>query len=102
MQEFTMSGINPTVECPKFDHCSAPICPIDPEWRLRVHIQGDPICFYLREHSKHGHEGRNRYTIEDKLLKEVVRVYPEALSLYDPLKKRLEKISKRPSRKRKL
>ena len=97
-----MSGINPTVECPKFDYCSAPICPIDPEWRLRVHLKDDPVCFYMREHSKHGHRGQNRGVVAEELLKEVVRVYPEALSLYDPLKKRLEKISKQPSRKGKL
>jgi len=36
-------------ECPKFESCSAPICPLDAQWRMRAHNPGDRICFYLRE-----------------------------------------------------
>jgi hypothetical protein len=94
-----MNGSGCKVVCPKFDNCSAPICPIDPEWKKRVHIKGDPVCFYMREHSKHGHRGQNRGVVAEELLKEVVRVYPEALSLYAPLKSALKKASCSPSKR---
>lgn len=41
-------------QCPKFDTCSANLCPLDPDWEKRRHVNGDPICFYMRESVKHG------------------------------------------------
>ncbi len=41
-------------DCPRFDRCSAPICPLDRDWRLRKHLSGEPICAYLREAAKQG------------------------------------------------
>ena len=40
--------------CPKFQSCSAPICPCDPEWPKRKHLNEDRVCFYLLEASKTG------------------------------------------------
>ncbi len=42
-----------TNPCPRFDHCNAPLCPLD-DWTLRHHVKGEPVCFYLREAAKHG------------------------------------------------
>ncbi len=39
-------------QCPKFQKCYAPICPIDPIWQKRKHMNGDRICFYLLEAQK--------------------------------------------------
>jgi hypothetical protein len=41
-------------ECPKFIGCSAPICPLDPDWKLRVVENGDRVCFFMRENGKPG------------------------------------------------
>ncbi len=30
--------------CPKFNTCSAPICPLDPDKGLRVKVTGDKSC----------------------------------------------------------
>ena len=52
---------NPTVPmraCPKFDGCSAPICPLDPDWSRRIHRKGEPLCFYLLESVKPGARAR--------------------------------------------
>jgi hypothetical protein len=40
-------------DCPRFDHCNAPICPVD-DWVRGHHVKGEPVCFYLREAAKHG------------------------------------------------
>ena len=45
-------------DCPRFDKCSAPICPLDPKWRERAHLSEDRLCFYLCESVKPG--GMNR------------------------------------------
>lgn len=40
----------PTPEsCPRYAQCSANICPLDPDWRKRGHLQGEPVCGLLRE-----------------------------------------------------
>lgn len=39
-------------QCPKFQKCNAPICPIDPIWDKRKHFSGDRVCFYLLEAQK--------------------------------------------------
>ncbi len=38
--------------CPRFDHCSTPLCPLD-DWKTHHHLKGEPVCFYLREAAKH-------------------------------------------------
>ena len=38
--------------CPKFEKCSAPICPLDPNWERASHLQHDRVCFYLCEVQK--------------------------------------------------
>ena len=40
--------------CPKYDGCSAPICPLDADWPRRIHRKGEPVCFYLLEYVKPG------------------------------------------------
>ncbi len=42
--------------CPKYEKCSAPICPLDPNWRNVRHLKGERICFYLCEAQKDGSE----------------------------------------------
>jgi|GEM_PF-1565980 len=41
-------------DCPKWEGCSAPICPFNAEWQKRVMHSDDPVCFYLTEAVKEG------------------------------------------------
>ena len=84
-----MNGSGCKVVCPKFDHCSAPICPIDPEWQKRVHIKGDPVCFYLRQHAKDPLWGQKVGGVARKLINKVGEVYPEIIARYAPIKNSL-------------
>ena len=45
-------------DCPKYNHCDAPLCPLDPEWKRRKMIQDENLCHYLCEASKHGAKAR--------------------------------------------
>lgn len=42
--------------CPKFDSCSAPICPLDRDWQARTMTSSDATCIWLREIVKGGPE----------------------------------------------
>jgi hypothetical protein len=46
------------MKCPKWEKCSANICPLDPDWHQRTHGPGDVSCFYLVEAHKNGSEKR--------------------------------------------
>lgn len=40
--------------CPKYSSCSAPICAMDSNWRLREMVAGDPTCTWLLEMARGG------------------------------------------------
>lgn len=42
------------VDCPEYIRCSAAICPLDPDWRVRGWGDGDSTCLFLRETMKPG------------------------------------------------
>ena len=52
-----MKEIKPS-QCPKHSKCSAPLCPLDPDWEKRKMIKEDRVCFYLLEASKPGADER--------------------------------------------
>lgn len=52
--------MNPMKACPRYDKCSAPICPVDPNWRRRSHLEGERVCVWLTELSKAGGEEQIR------------------------------------------
>ncbi len=39
-------------DCPRYDRCSANVCPMDVQWRKRSHVRGDEVCFFLTESVK--------------------------------------------------
>nr|UXE44386.1 hypothetical protein Hi04_10k_c2220_00020 [uncultured bacterium] len=42
------------ITCPKFETCSAPVCPIDPDWPSTNHLSGEKVCPYLMRTGKPG------------------------------------------------
>ena len=82
--------------CPKFEQCSAPICPIDPEWQKCVYKKGEPVCFYLRQHAKDPLWGQKAGNVARKLSDKVGEVYPQIVERYAPLKTALVRASKSP------
>lgn len=38
--------------CQRFNICNAMVCPLDPDWELRVHLSGERVCIYLLEYFK--------------------------------------------------
>jgi hypothetical protein len=41
-------------DCPRFDDCSAPVCPLDPNHLSTCHLSGERTCAMLRESVKAG------------------------------------------------
>jgi hypothetical protein len=84
-------------QCPKFHHCSAPLCPLDPDWNKRKMLQGDNLCHYLCEASKDDAMERFKRRYDKPVLmqafglSEVMRKHSKALD------RGLERASKAPS-----
>ena len=72
-------------QCPKFHHCNAPLCPLDPDWNKRKMIQGENLCHYLCEASKDGAMERFKQRYDKPILmqafglSEDMRTYSKAL-----------------------
>ena len=87
-----MSGAKITPEhCPRFQSCSANICPLDPEWRKRNHLDGETVCGLLAESVKPGGEGRLRGYIQGELVEQVIAARPTISSRWGDVKRRLDR-----------
>ncbi len=51
-------------ECKKYDGCSANLCPLDKDLSKRSYCDGEPICFYMREHVK----GRRGDSVQERAI----------------------------------
>lgn len=85
-------------DCKNFDHCSAPICPLDPTWRRCRHLDGERVCHWLSEYSKEGGPARVLGAMPSDLSQLVANVHAEVLSGRGLLSKRLQRASETPSR----
>ena len=84
--------------CPKWDGCNAPICPLDPDWKSRKHLEGERVCFYLTEYSKPPARPILRAVLTKELYETLTRVYPEVIARWGPIRRRLNRSSQNPPR----
>lgn len=90
-------------DCPKFDRCSAPICPLDQACAERVYRRDETVCFYMLEYVKPG--AKQRFRQAAKRLGCIGAIYqaihfllPTLLSRYAPLKTPLMRAKRTPPR----
>jgi hypothetical protein len=62
--------------CPKFEGWPAPICPLDPDWNLRVYRKGEPICFYMLEYVKPNAEAQFQGSIGVQIYAAIENHFP--------------------------
>ena len=93
------SGTQAMKECPRFEGCNAPICPLDPDVLDRVHVKGDPVCHYLRLYVKRALWGLKTGSVPANLTIRIVAVYSRLTARYGPLKYALERAAKSPPKR---
>ena len=84
--------------CPRYDRCSAPVCPLDPAWRLRSHLKGEPVCGLLLELSKTDGEATLRGFLPAEVAQAAITLAPTLLARHAPLRRASEKAAKTGSR----
>ena len=74
------------IDCPRFDACEAPICPLDPDKYESVYLKGEKTCHFMRAYSR-GETG----TIPAHIMESLGKHYLPLLAQYGPLKRRIER-----------
>lgn len=77
-------------ECPKFQTCNAPVCPLDDDWRKRSNLKEDSTCFYLIESVKHGAETHFQGAGLGQLLTVIVRARSDITATHKRIATKLE------------
>lgn len=88
------------MRCPRFERCGAPICPLDPDWRKRTLIKGEPTCGLLLELSKPQGEANLHGCLPGDVVEVVVTTAPSVLARWAPIRRAFERASKQLSKLR--
>ena len=84
--------------CPKWGHCSAPICPLDGIMLDCKHLPGERVCFYLLELVKPGGRAKLSRVLPTALADAVEGAHPRIIARYGPIRKALKRAANTPSR----
>lgn len=83
--------------CPKFHHCDAPLCPLDPDWKKRKMLQDENLCHYLCEASKDGAVERFNKRYDKPVFMQALDLSAEMRSYSKALDRGLKNASESPS-----
>lgn len=86
--------------CPRYIRCSASICPLDADWRLRRHLDGESVCGLLLELAKDGGEAVLRASLTAEVVATLTTLAPSILASQGPVRRAYDKASKTGSRLR--
>jgi hypothetical protein len=81
--------LNGAVRCPRFDACSAPVCPLDPQWPRAQHIQSERVCGLLTEVVKIGGRARVASVLTLEQFATLVREWPKVEARWTSIRARL-------------
>jgi len=84
--------------CPRFDGCNAPLCPLDPEWHQRSHVEGEAICGLTLEVVKDGADQRLRGYVRSETLAAVHQALPALMARSYGIRRAINRASKSGSR----
>ena len=90
--------LNCPEHCSKFEHCSANVCPLDPERHRRSSGRNEPVCFYLLEVGKPGAKERISMSHSVAMYEIASKIYLELINTACPLNKSLKRAKNTPSR----
>ena len=85
-------------DCPRFEKCNVPICPLDKHYAESMHLDGEAVCLYLREYSKPHARDNLKRVISQEHYKVIAKAYPSVLARYSHIRKVLKACEQRPSK----
>jgi hypothetical protein len=94
----SIQEVSNVASCPKYESCSAPICPLNSNWKNARHRPGERICFYLCEAQKEGAEAIFDSVGRGYLYRLMVEATSEISNRYSVIRIALAKAAKSGSR----
>lgn len=82
-----------TRDCPKYESCCSPVCPLDPAWEQRSLLNSEPTCFFMQEAVKVNALAVFMARGREELYRDISRVIPAMVSRWSRLKKALARAS---------
>jgi len=93
------AGVTPD-QCPRYSNCSAPICPLDPDWRDRAHLDGERVCAWLVELSKTTVRASLPPALSGDQAQAIAEAAPSIYAAHGAIRRRLRQTARTPSRLR--
>lgn len=85
-------------DCPRWDGCSAPVCPLADDWRRCQHLSGDRVCGLMCELVKEGGEARLRVRLPGALVDTLADVAPQVAARWERVRMQLRRSAETGSR----
>jgi hypothetical protein len=82
------------VNCPRWDKCSAAICPLEADWETRKHLDGDRVCFWMTETVKPDAKANFDLAAQGEMIILIQTLIPSICARWHPIKNALERASK--------
>jgi hypothetical protein len=80
--------MKPMTACPRYDKRSAPLCPLDPDGRLRTDLPEDRVCRWLKELVKPDGEALIRVYLCEATADQIVQIALSFAPWHPPRSKR--------------
>lgn len=85
-------------DCPRWEGCGAPVCPLAHDWQRAQHLDGERVCGLLCELAKDGGEARLRAALSMELVDRLATVGPKVAARWERVRKRLRESARTGSR----
>lgn len=85
-------------DCPKWDGCSCPVCPLAPEWRQHKHLPGERICLWLRELVKPDGRATVDRALGEEAALTVAEAAPDIMARWSDIRHKLRQASRQGSK----
>lgn len=85
-------------DCPKWESCSAPICPLDPTWEARCHRAGERVCRWLLELAKPDGSAVLASALSVETASMIAKVSPDIIARQSDIRAKLRYAAGRGSR----
>jgi hypothetical protein len=96
----TLASAPEPPDCPRYQRCGAPVCPLDPDWRHRKHLDGESVCGLLLELAKDGGEATLRTCLPEEVAVVAITLAPAIRAAHGPVRRACEKAARSGSRLR--
>jgi hypothetical protein len=85
-------------DCPRYERCNAPICPLDPHCLHSQHLPGESVCLWLRELSKPHGEDTLRSVLREEVAATVMAAAPGIIATHGCVRRAWQRASRHGSK----